>query len=292
MGTWGEIRTRIHCLFCRFLRDLAGSYRSHDDDSALCTALVDRGLEGFSLYVAGDYLTGNSGRIIPVGRSAQAGAHCGRLVDPSGLDYSMIKNWLTLCEHLHQDACPISSRLREQRALRLPRLRVVDVLKDCLVDIPLQQKYVALSYVWGSAQLPKLVKAELPSLIKHGALKDIRLNAPRTIQDAMEFTSRMGVQYLWFDSLCLVQDDPGDLDRGIKNMDIVYESAYFTVIAACGDTADSGLAGMGQTPRNCTQVLGSIKPGLDLLWVVPLDDHLNRAVWGSRGWTWVFFVGK
>jgi hypothetical protein len=288
VGTQAEIRTRIHCLFCRFVQSVIVARESAGcDDSALCVAKLAGG-GGFRLdmsFPSERSVMPLGERFLFVGASAQAGAECGRLVDPNGLDYGMIRNWLAICERLHQDVCPIPDRWKTRQMRAPSRLRVMDVLENCLVDIPWQWKYVALSYVWGSAQPPKLIKAELPSLMRPGALANIRSNAPRTIQDVMDFTSRMGIQYLWFDSLCLVQDDPGDLDRGIRNMDIVYESAYFTLIAASGPGADSGLHGVRRASRGSRQDLISVKPGLDMLRVKSLDEHLGNSVWASRGWT-------
>ena len=108
---------------------------------------------------------------------------------------------------------------------------------------------------------------------------------PNTLRDAMTLTAGLGLRYLWFDSLCLVQDDPADFMRGIMNMDLVYEYSYVSVIAAHGDGAESGLPGVGQTPRQGRQDTELLKPGMEIMRVHSLDEHLNKSVWASRGWT-------
>ena len=108
---------------------------------------------------------------------------------------------------------------------------------------------------------------------------------PKTIQNAMILVKELGLRYLWFDSLCLIQDDIDDLKNGIMNMDAVYESAWFTIIAAQGSTAATGLPGVSQFPRELKQEIIPVKPGMRFLHVRSLDHHLNRTVYASRGWT-------
>jgi hypothetical protein len=39
---------------------------------------------------------------------------------------------------------------------------------------------------------------------------------PRLFRDAVVVTRGIGIKYLWIDSLCIVQDDSGDLEYGTK----------------------------------------------------------------------------
>jgi len=60
----------------------------------------------------------------------------------------------------------------------------------------------------------------------------------------MDLVSAIGERYLWVDSLCLIQDDPADMKNGIDHMDLVYEGAIMTIIAAIGNHINAGLPGL------------------------------------------------
>ncbi|KAH8702721.1 heterokaryon incompatibility protein-domain-containing protein [Phaeosphaeriaceae sp. PMI808] len=50
-------------------------------------------------------------------------------------------------------------------------------------------------------------------------------------QDAISVTRRLGLQYLWIDSLCIVQDDIDDMRTQISNMGRIYQNSYLTIAA-------------------------------------------------------------
>ena len=225
-------------------------------------------------------------QVVLVTGAEERGSRTGRVVGPDP-DYERMKHWLQLCDSdpLHRGVCTgigvVSSEGRES----LPVLRVVDVLDMRLVDISWQERYVALSYVWGGAKPPKLLRNQLPAYSTTDSLQHLYPEMPNTIQDVFTFTRKMGLRYLWFDSLCLIQDDPVDLLRGIMNMQLVYESSYVTVIAADTKSADSGIPGIGLLPREVKQDRQLLKPGLEIMRVHSINRHLQQSVWNTRGWT-------
>lgn len=226
-------------------------------------------------------------QVVLVTRTEEGGSRTGRVVgaDP---DYARMKHWLHLCDTspVHRGVCTGSDVVKaEGRAATLPRLRVVDVQDMRLVDITWQQRYVALSYVWGGANPPKLMKSQLGKYSTPGALEQLFGSMPHTIQDLCTFTRNMGLRYLWFDSLCLIQDDLEDLLRGIMNMELVYESSYVTLIAADTASANTGIPGIGALPRDVKQDRQLLKPGMEIMRVHSVDRHLRRSKWNTRGWT-------
>jgi len=54
---------------------------------------------------------------------------------------------------------------------------------------------------------------------------------PQTIQDAASYTRRLGVKYLWIDSLCIVQDSVDDKRQEIAKMASIYQNAFVTIAA-------------------------------------------------------------
>ena len=55
---------------------------------------------------------------------------------------------------------------------------------------------------------------------------------PKTFQDAIKITRKLGAKYLWIDCLCIVQDDPADWAVEAANMAYIYRNAYVTISAS------------------------------------------------------------
>jgi hypothetical protein len=108
-------------------------------------------------------------------------------------------------------------------------------------DSPQEHKsvpYVALSYCWGGEQPHKTVSSNVEERTLEGF--DVSMLS-LTLREAVEFTFRLGIRYLWVDSLCIIQDDPLDWSQEASRMGGIYESAMLTLAADHASTASSGL---------------------------------------------------
>jgi hypothetical protein len=99
-------------------------------------------------------------------------------------------------------------------------------------------KYVALSHCWG--------KFLIQCLTKKGNLSKqlTRISWERltqTFQDAVDFTRRLGIDYIWIDSMCIVQDDSIDWLREASMMFSVYNNAHVTLAGVHGHDGSVGL---------------------------------------------------
>ncbi|KAI1768047.1 heterokaryon incompatibility protein-domain-containing protein [Hypoxylon sp. FL1150] len=99
-------------------------------------------------------------------------------------------------------------------------------------------RYVCLSHCWGGemAETAMLTTKTLNSL-KGGILVE---TLPRVYQDAVHITKRLGIQYLWIDSMCILQDDDSDWDRESTSMASVYQGAFITIGATCSRSSNEG----------------------------------------------------
>ena len=87
----------------------------------------------------------------------------------------------------------------------------------------------------------------------HLALPEKQLS--KTFRDAIWLTRQLGERFLWIDSLCIVQDDPKDLEAQIGLMGRIFEQSYCTIAAVDakgldGLTADRGLFLSGPDTAN------------------------------------------
>lgn len=125
--------------------------------------------------------------------------------------------------------------------------RVIDVNRACIVEVPNNCRYVALSYVWGSSEFLHLTKHNQQKLYRHGDL--LRECIPRTIRDATGVMLELEESYLWVDALCIVQDDEHDISAQIKNIHKIFSNAAVTIIAASGRVSALASLDSGRIPE-------------------------------------------
>ena len=95
--------------------------------------------------------------------------------------------------------------------------------------------YVTLSHRWSEeTKLSQTTKDNLPGRLAGEGLH----NLPRIFRDAMLVASKLGVRYLWIDSICIVQGSQGDWSTEALNMSQYYRNSLFTIVAAVSAPAD------------------------------------------------------
>jgi Heterokaryon incompatibility protein (HET) len=224
------------------------------------------------------FVNNHAGTLVDRGRR-------GRAVAGTEIDLRLIRKWLGSCEEHHPEGCMPKPRAAIEPNGSQNFLRLIDVHSQCIVDAPESYRYLALSYVWGLVPTVHLRKANRSQLMSPSGLTSIIADIPQTIKDAMELVSSLGEQYLWVDSLCLIQDDEDDVREEIQTMDSVYECSYLTIIAASGADANAGLLGVRQGSRTVKQVIEDVKPDIKMVVLRQLDDYLSASKYSSRGWT-------
>lgn len=64
---------------------------------------------------------------------------------------------------------------------------------------------------------------------------------PKTFQHAMDFACRLGVRYIWIDSLCILQDSQRDWLYQSAQMDQVYNNSLCNISATAASNSSKGL---------------------------------------------------
>jgi hypothetical protein len=220
--------------------------------------------------------------ICPLIEDAEMAWFGGRLY-ASQIDFSLAHRWLHACETMHPNC---GNRLWHSLVKRVPRLRVIDVENNSLVDIAPDTRYVALSYVWGSVPMFMTKKDLLDGLYEENGLGNYMHEVSVTVRDAIQVVRELGERYLWTDSICIIQDDQADKDELIKRMDAVYTSAVLTIVAAEGINAAAGLPGLHPNTRSVPRIF---KYSENLKFFKPraqIEDVLIHCPWVKRGWTY------
>ncbi|KLU81697.1 hypothetical protein MAPG_00781 [Magnaporthiopsis poae ATCC 64411] len=98
-------------------------------------------------------------------------------------------------------------------------------------------KYACLSYCWGGPQAVRLTKANVHVLQTTGL--DVH-TLPQTLKDAVLTTQCLGLQYLWVDALCIIQDDDEDKKHEIARMSSIYSNCTVCISAATAKSVEDG----------------------------------------------------
>lgn len=139
----------------------------------------------------------------------------------------MIKQWLGKCTNGHVKCSEHVSRKNARLPARLldlsnDQLRLI-VTKETIPDGP----YVSLSHCWGSGRYFKLTPGTVDQM-KAGFSKSL---LSRTFNDAIRATLELGLNYLWIDALCIIQDSKSDWSQEALAMADVYQGAFCNLAA-------------------------------------------------------------
>ncbi|KAF5877808.1 putative het domain-containing protein [Botrytis fragariae] len=153
----------------------------------------------------------------------------------------IISPWLSGCRASHREECADASELS------IPD-RLLDV-KQCVsknqillvesrtIDQARPIEYTTLSHCWGSAQF---IKTNLDNYSAHANGIDLS-TLPRTFRDVVLLTHRLNIQYIWIDSICIIQDDVADWERQSALMADIYSGSLLNIAAAHGRDSQTGL---------------------------------------------------
>ncbi len=149
--------------------------------------------------------------------------------------HAMVQDWIRQCEASH-------SVCNSENLGEYPK-RLLDVGEGDNIKLSRavrNQRYVALSHCWGkSAPLASTRANEVQhkSSISYDSL-------PRSYQDVVKVTRWLGIQHLWIDSLCILQDDPNDWEEESAKMAGIYSGSYLVIAATRASNSDEGFLQM------------------------------------------------
>lgn len=151
--------------------------------------------------------------------------------------------------------------------------------------------YVALSHCWGrlsKAQTDEWCtttrKNEEQRMTKGFLVEKL----PQTFQDAIRVTRELGQQYLWIDSLCIIQSkEDGDWDTESKKMEAVFKNAYCTIAATSAEDSTKGFLNRPLLEEDSQYVMVPKSSHGKVYVCTSIDDFNGDVVEGSlnkRAW--------
>lgn len=208
-------------------------------------------------------------------------------------DFETVKSWISLCQNKHTKICSIED------PSFVPGLKLIDCITSNII-LAEDKPYVTLSYVWGSGSelsdnLNKLPET-LPNTIKvRGSGSEVSDNLnklpetlPNTIKDAIIVTKNLGYRYLWVDRYCIDQKNKEELADQCGKMDLIYQNAELTIIAAVSKDPTYGLPGVSLRKRKAQHLTTCSKIGKHFLisTQTSLEGEVKETQWKTRAWTY------
>jgi hypothetical protein len=162
--------------------------------------------------------------------------------DPLSQDsLAIARAWLETCVSSHGADCSPSAGAEGWMPTRLlevvPGASIIYLRESAALSPPDDARYVALSHCWGQGGTPFTTTHETLHLRMGGIDID---DLPQTFQDSVILTKELSLQYLWIDSLCIIQDDADDWAREAMQMAHVYRNAHLVLNAANSDSDSKG----------------------------------------------------
>lgn len=210
----------------------------------------------------------------------------------SPTQFKIASRWLHECRTSHQ-ACLMS---------RIPELptRVVDIGSPdnavhprLFVSKGKKADYIALSHCWGGSIDPVLTQGTYEDFQKELPVSKLAAN----FKDAIRIARELGIQYVWIDCLCIIQDSKEDWEIESSKMGAIYRNATLTVSALVSARSTVGIL---KSPENnfigapetakLRMYEDSSKDGeVDVEWKSREEENLRvlmmNSALASRGWT-------
>ncbi|KAL5323673.1 hypothetical protein ACEPPN_008213 [Leptodophora sp. 'Broadleaf-Isolate-01'] len=256
-----------HCMFCEFLASL-GPFESSTSgytqlqishaDPEFFPLLTDSGANILKVqcqnsFSGNQYFISQSDPQTPI-----------RTIEPDCIDCDIVQEWLKLCQELHPERCKPTS-------ITVPNLQLIDCETKMIIPAS-NHEYVTLSYLWGTDEDETPFAGQFP------------LQLPRTIEDALVVTLKLGFRYLWIDRYCINQQNKSETAAQLQAMGSIYRNSQLTIIAAAGDDPTYGLPGVRKRHR---QHQSHAQIGETYIRGIQRIDHIVQpSRWNSRGWTY------
>ncbi|TGO62087.1 hypothetical protein BCON_0022g00250 [Botryotinia convoluta] len=102
-----------------------------------------------------------------------------------------------------------------------------------------RQKYTTLSHCWGDANHAPITTSK--DTLSDRASGIVLESLPKTFRDAVVITYHLNINYIWIDSLCIIQDSEEDWNLEASRMAQICSSSFLNIAAAACKDSTVGL---------------------------------------------------
>ena len=154
-----------------------------------------------------------------------------------------IAQWMGECLISHTKCFDIQTVAATRDILPLRLLDLAPALHGDFIrlelsePLPLHTVYVTLSHCWGGHCKTTLTMNSLATF--QAGIHPSTL--PKTFQDAVLLTRKLGIRYLWIDALCIIQDSNQEWSHEASLMGDIYANSSLTISATNSPDSEGGL---------------------------------------------------
>ena len=160
-----------------------------------------------------------------------------------------IKSWIKECQIKHIDCKQDQDTTLPKRFLSVGSSESSITRLIEAVEVG-RASYVALSHRWGGN---KFLTTTRETIEERKRCIEWRSLSP-VFQDAIYMTRALGLQHIWIDALCIIQDDSEDWEIESSKMASIYEGAQLTIAANTTTSLSDGLFPERNQPHGKFQV--------------------------------------
>lgn len=169
---------------------------------------------------------------------------------------SLVRQWLDSCLNGHHDCGTSSKGSTAENSQRWQPKRLIDVTttgnRVRLVlreEETVHEPYATLSYCWGNDKFFMLDADNIDAFRQGQVSMD---DLPKSFVDAISFCRKLGLKYLWINSLCIVQSGPGcetDQNLHATEMAAIFSRCQLNIAINCSASPHDG-AFRDRSPAN------------------------------------------
>jgi hypothetical protein len=151
-----------------------------------------------------------------------------------------VKAWLDVCASIHS-ACKRESDLMPVLPTRVLAVRGKGAIMSHLVrGEDRRGEYATLSHCWGGSDNQPLTTTDATLALRERGIGDKEL--PKTFREAVQVCRELGIEYLWIDSLCIIQGQASKEDwaKEAPKMGHIYGNSMLTIAASDAASSDQG----------------------------------------------------
>ncbi|KAK9419821.1 putative HET-domain-containing protein [Seiridium unicorne] len=198
----------------------------------------------------------------------------------SEMYFELLSSWLRYCDENHPECqsptnAPLPSRLIDVGSEQVPALRLYETKTGD------SMKYIALSHPWGTGTHFCTFITNVRDFKQHIDFKSL----PDTFKHAVLTARKLGIRYLWIDSICIIQGDDGDFETEAHRMEAVFSSAWCVLAASSAESQNDGFLLPRAERRSFVTIKRDDRPAIH---VCDFIDDFNQDVLdgplNKRGW--------
>lgn len=143
------------------------------------------------------------------------------------------KLWLESCSNDHEECAQEAQHSYPTRLLSIAGNKVH---LSSTTDWKKRPRYSTLSHRWAQEPFLTLTGDNYDSFLELIPTEGL----PQTFKDAIDISRYLGIQYLWIDSLCIIQGDEKDWRHEAALMSSVYGGSFVNIAAASARRMNEG----------------------------------------------------